>query len=476
VDRDARSLAPVSAAGQPERDPSERIVVIGGGWAGCAATVELARRGHRVELHEAAPALGGRARRVVRDGLPLDNGEHLLLGAYGETIALAAGIRDASSPAPWTIAPLAMRPFAPTQRNALSLSLHALPAALGPLAGLVGARGLDWRERAATLGWFARQWRVRYRCDARASVAAVLGGLPARVRENLFNPLCVAALNTPPERASAQIFLNVLRETFGTGGRATALVAPRAGLADAVPEQAAQWLVAHGHAVRTSTRTRIAAIDATGVTLESSGASVRADAVVVAVGPHQLAATFAPGLADARAPIAQALADVARFDYEPISTLYLGYDAPVALGSGLLRLDDAPGQWLFDRTDILRRATPSADRPDLRALVSVVISASGPHASLEHPALVTAVDAQLHRLAPGFPALRWSQVIDERRATYACAPALPRPACGALCNAVYLAGDYTYAEFPATLEAAVRSGLAAARAVPPPGAGPRPAA
>ncbi|HEY3585344.1 MAG TPA: FAD-dependent oxidoreductase, partial [Casimicrobiaceae bacterium] len=107
----------------------------------------------------------------------------------------------------------------------------------------------------------------------------------------------------------------------------------------------------------------------------------------------------------------------------------------------------------------------SATRPAMQSLVSVVISARGPHSALDHPALVAATDAQLRRLAPALAPLAWSQVIEEKRATYACVPALARPACGRLAERVYLAGDYTYDAFPATLEAAVRSGRIAAEAV-----------
>ena len=99
----------------------------------------------------------------------------------------------------------------------------------------------------------------------------------------------------------------------------------------------------------------------------------------------------------------------------------------------------------------------------MRALVSVVISARGAHSALDHAALVAATDAQLRRLAPDLPPLVWSRVIEEKRATYACVPGLARPACGRLTDRVYLAGDYTYEPFPATLEAAVRSGVVAAR-------------
>ena len=452
MDRDARGLARV-------------IVVVGGGWAGCAAAVELAAAGCSVELHETAATIGGRARTVLRDGLPLDNGEHLILAAYAQTLGLAAKIRDAGAAPAWRNDPLAIAPLSRVQPNAITLRTRGLPGPLGLLTAIVGAEGLALGERLTMVGWFARQRRRGYRCASSATVADVLADVTPRVRDKLWYPLCLAALNTPPERASGQVFLNVLRETFGAGARATAMIVPRDGLANMVPAHASEWLVSRGHAVRISTRTKVASVADDGVLLNSGVRTERADAVVVAVGPHQLEGAFEAGVPERHPAIAAAIHAVARFDYEPIVTAYLGYSKPLALGRGLVRLDDAPGQWLLDRPDILERALPCTGRPDIRALVSVVLSAHGPHDAVDHRHLVAMIDAQLTRLAPGFSDLRWSQVIAEKRATYACVPQLARPACGRLAARVYLAGDYTYPAFPATLEAAVRSGVAAARAL-----------
>ena len=95
----------------------------------------------------------------------------------------------------------------------------------------------------------------------------------------------------------------------------------------------------------------------------------------------------------------------------------------------------------------------------------MVISANGPHDALDHASLARSVESQLRRLAPDLPAIVFSQVIAERRATYACTPGLAHAAGSRLAPGVYLAGDYTDAEFPATLEAATRSGVASARAL-----------
>ena len=440
------------------------IAVIGGGWAGCAAAVALARSGHRVTLYETAPALGGRAREVVHAGLPLDNGEHLLVGAYTETMGLARIVGDGAEPL-WSTAPLSMQPLASAQTNALTLRARRLPAPFGLLTALIAAGGLTWRERIATIAWFARQRRAGYCVADSTTVAEWLAGLPPSARGGLLEPLCLAALNTPTERASARIFANVLHATFGAGTRATDLVRPRLGLGGTIPFHTGRWLANRGHDVRTASRARVVAAKA-GIEIEHAhGGAERVDAAVLAVGPHQLASAVDPGLASHHDRLAAALRAVERFAWEPITTVYLGYDGAVSLPPALTRLDDAPGQWVFDRCDIVARAIPFAGRPDIRALLSVVISAHGPHDALDHPSLVAAVDAQLRRLRPRLPGLQWSQVIEEKRATYACVPALARPTCGSVGERLYLAGDYTYDAFPATLEAAVRSGNIAARAV-----------
>ncbi|MGE5087522.1 MAG: hydroxysqualene dehydroxylase HpnE [Candidatus Levyibacteriota bacterium] len=446
------------------------VAVIGGGWAGCAAAVELARRGLRVVLYESAPVLGGRARRVLRNGLPLDNGQHLLLGAYTQTLAIADMLRaDADGPA-WPQSLLSMRPLGKDQRNALALTARPLPAPYGLALGLLTASGLSITERLATLRWFARLRRAGFRVPPGATVSRMLAPLPPRARANLWEPLCLAALNTPPAQASAQVFANVLAAAFDANAAAARIVTPCSDLAQALPEPAARWLAARGHAVHVSASASIAGLGdpGSGVDIAVRGRRTRVRAAIVAVGPHQLHRAFAPTLAQDSPALAAALQDARRLSYEPITTIYLGYAAAYALPRGLVRLDDAPGQWVFDRSDILDRAAAAgaaAAPGNPRALLAVVISASGPHGDLAHPALVRAVDAQLRRSSPGLPALCWSQVIEERRATYACVPGLSRVRCGRLAGRVYLAGDYTFDELPATLEAAVRSGVTAARAL-----------
>ena len=440
------------------------IPIIGGGWAGCAAALVLAEKGYGVALYEMAPTLGGRARRVVRDGLALDNGQHILLGAYVEARRAIALVSEKADALQMIQQPFAVAPFAPNQPGAFAFRARRLPGPFSLLAGLLSAVGLSWHDRLAMLRWFAHLRSRAYRVDADVTAAEIIATAPLHAREQLLNPLCVSALNTPPKRASAQIFANVLRVAFDTGGGASDMLLPSTDLASLFPDGVARRLQAQHHAIHCRAEATIIEASEGAIRLRINDASIQSSAAIVAVGPHQLARTFAPDVC-ADPSIAEALDHVARLEWEPIVTVYLGYSSPIEIPRALVQLDGAPGQWVFDRRDVLARAK-TGPPSSLRALLAIVISASGDHDALPNDALTAAVVAQLERLRPSMPPVVWSQVIAERRATYSCTPAATRrPRAGRLARGIYLAGDYTDPEFPATLESAVRSGRVAAEAL-----------
>ena len=444
-----------------------RIAIVGAGWAGLAAAVTLTQAGFAVTLLEQAKTLGGRARRVDVDGSALDNGQHLLIGAYRQTLELIATVHGADRAAPLLHRlPLTLAPFGASRRDAVALRAWPLPAPLHLAAGIVAARGLSWRERAALVQGFRAVARDGFRCPAAQTVAQCFAATPRRALDELWAPLCLAALNTPPARASAQAFATVLREAFGARAGASDFLVPASDLSALFPDAAGAWVTARGGEVRTGVTVRGVRDDAGQVALRIAAGEERFAAAIIAAGPHQLAATVAGGRTAggrlaAGDPWRAALTQVAAFGYESITTAYLAYPSPVALPAPIARLDDAPGQWVFDRGAALAAAPAGA----ARALLAVVISASGPHDGQDHAALAATIDAQLRRLRPGLPPPLWTRVIAERRATYACTPALARPAAGRVGPGLYLAGDYTDAELPPTLEAATRSGVTAARAL-----------
>ncbi|HEX7156364.1 MAG TPA: hydroxysqualene dehydroxylase HpnE [Burkholderiaceae bacterium] len=423
-----------------------RIAIVGGGWAGMAAAVTLAAAGRPVTVFEAAKVLGGRARRVEVDGRTLDNGQHILAGAYGHTLSLLRTVHGERAEGEL----LERRRLHLEQPGVFRLKAPPLPAPWHLALALLSMRGLPRPDRQASVAFARRLRRSRFRCPPQLSVSALLSDQPALAVRLLWEPLCISALNTPIESASAQIFLNVLRMAFAGAARNSDLLLPRVDLTALFPAPAATYVAARAGAIRLGvTVTGVRPLESA-VNVATEAGEARFEAAIVAVAPHQL--TRLSGLSESR-PAALAQAQVAAFAYEPIRTTYLQYGRALALAHPMLKLDGEPGQWVFDRGQL-------GGAPGLAA---VVISTDVAAAPSERDALERAIDAQLRRLIPGLPQPAWSQTIAERRATYACVPGLSRPAPGALDRHVYLAGDYTDHEFPATVEAATRSGVVAAR-------------
>lgn len=423
-----------------------RVAIIGGGWAGMAAAVTLAGAAQPVTVFEAAEVLGGRARRVVVDGRTIDNGQHLLLGAYAQTLSLVRTVHGARAEGEL----FDRRRLHLEEPGVFRFKTPALPAPWHLGVALLAMRGLSRQDRLATVVFVRRLRRERFCCAPQLTVDALMADQPALAVKFLWEPLCLTALNTPIDAASAQIFLNVLRAAFARHAHDSDLLLPRVDLTTLFPAAAAVHIAARSGEVRTSaTVTRIAALD-DGVAVASEAHEERFAAAIIAVGPHQLAHLLAP---TASSSATTALAQVATFAYEPIRTIYLQYGRALELPQPMQKLDGDPGQWIIDRGQL----------GGARGLAAVVISTDVAAARIDHEALARAIHAQLRRQMPDLPPPTWSQTIAERRATYACVAGLARPAPGPLEKRLYLAGDYTDPEFPSTLEAATRSGVAAAR-------------
>ena len=426
---------------------TDRVAIVGGGWAGMAAAVVLAEAGRPVTVFEAAPVLGGRARSVVVDGHQLDNGQHVLLGAYAQTLELLRTVHGER-----VHQLLERQRLRLEQPGAFRLLLPALPAPWHLAVALLTARGLPRPDRLATVAFVRRLRRDRFRCAPHLTVAALLADQPQLALKLLWEPLCLAAMNTPLETASGQIFLNLLGAAFAVRARDSDLIVARTDLTALFPAPAAFHVAARAGEVRTGIAVRRIEAGGDGVLVASTAGEERFGAAIVAVGPHQLAQVLPPTEGTLAASV---LTEVAAFQYEPIYTTYLDYGRALGLPYPMLKLDGEPGQWLFDRAAL-------GGAPGIAA---VVISTDVAAARTQHGLLEGAIDAQLRRYLPRLPPPSWSHTIAERRATYACAAGLARPAAGPLGKRMFLAGDYTDPAFPATLEAATRSGVAAARAV-----------
>lgn len=436
---------------------TRRVAIIGAGWAGLAAAVRATERGWHVTLLDMAPQAGGRARSLGPAEAPhrLDNGQHLLIGAYVETLALMRQVGAHPD------ALLLRRPLELLDQNGTGLRLPPGPALPAFLRGVLALRHWSMGERLALLraatGWLLRG----FACDATWTVDHLCRALPRRVRDELIDPLCVAALNTPAASASASVFLRVMKDALFAGPGSSDLLIPRRPLAELLPEPALRWLTAQGAIVRLSQR--VAQVRPGDGSWQVDGTHF--DAVVLACSAKEAARLAAP-VAPTWAAQAAALA------YQPIITTYL--HAPGAqLAAPMIALAEgpqAPAQFAFDHAALGGQAGRFA----------LVISGAADWVEQGLGATETAVLAQARGVlrAAASPTLPFTGPLDiertviEKRATFACVPGLQRP--GAVVtalspNAVPLlaAGDYLAGPYPATLEGAVRSGLAAAMALGP---------
>ncbi|MDH5331146.1 MAG: hydroxysqualene dehydroxylase HpnE [Aquincola sp.] len=417
------------------------MAIVGAGWAGLAAAVRATQAGHHVTLFEMAYHVGGRARTVDHDGKPLDNGQHILIGAYRETLDLMRTV----GVDPDTV--LHRRPLALLDPNGRGLALPAGTPVPAFVRGVLSMSTWPLRERWALLRtMFA--WRLAgFMAPDDQTVATLTRGLPPRARERLTDPLCVAALNTPAEQASAQVFLRVLRDALFSGHGSADLMLPRVSLSELFPAPALRWLDTHGIEWFAGTK-----VDQVARELDAWTVAGRAfDAVVLACTPTQAARLSAPHAPDWSRT-------AAAFSYEPIVTVYLsslGTRWPQPMTT-LTADSGKPAQFAFD----LGALDAHGSRSGLFAFV-----VSGARAWVDK-GLDTTADAVLAQARVDFPADAWAQpprlvrVLAERRATFLCTPGLRRPP-SHVAPGLAAAGDYVDGPYPATLEGAVRSASAA---------------
>lgn len=428
-----------------------KIAIIGAGWAGMAAAVDATQAGHHAIVFEASRAIGGRARGLkgtLPDGTPvtLDNGQHILIGAYSETLNLMRRVGVQAEDA------LLRLPMTLLFPDGQGLQFPPWPTPLDALAGIVTARGWSvadkWSLLRAATGWQLRG----FQCDAATSVAQLCGALRPRVMAELIEPLCVSALNTPAGRASAQVFLRVMKDAlFGVQGGSNLLL-PRVDLSELFPQAAVRWLGGHGGEVRLGTR--VDSVRQQGSQWQVQGEVF--DAVVIATSSSEAVRALENIAQDAPDLIANEIwqwTQIARaLQFEAITTVYAwGTGATLPHPMLTLRGDStlsnpAPAQFVFDRGQL---GGP-------QGLLAFVVSASADERETLQAQVLRQAQAQLGL------SLKAVQTVVEKRATFACTPGLQRPG-PQIAPGLSVCGDYVAGPYPATLEGAVHSALAAVK-------------
>lgn len=430
---------------------SRSITIAGGGWAGLAAAVELAGAGYRITLHESARQLGGRARSIELAGTTHDNGSHLMIGAYRELRRLLKHIGVEESRA-FSRQPLRLDVLNGSDR--FSLKAPRLPAPLHLLVALITAEGATPAERLGAIR-FALAMRLRgFHCSPDRTVDELMKEQrqPERVVRDLWEPLCIATLNTPMHKASANAFLNVLNQSFSHRLSDSDMLFPAVPLGELFPAPARRYLESGGHSVGTGERLEALHIESDElVAIIMNGERRPCRQLILATPP-----TTTVKLLEAHSVLAPIAESIAALQHQPITTVYLRYPETTRLGQTMIGLTGTTTQWVLD----LR----SSGHP---GWMSAIISAEGEHTELSKEAMIERVTDELARHFPHWPAPSEGYRVREQRATLESSVASHRlrPHYSTPVRGLWLAGDYTATGLPATIEGAVISGVQCARSI-----------
>lgn len=430
-----------------------RVVVIGGGLAGLSAAVACLDAGARVTLLEARTRLGGATWSTHRQGLWIDNGQHIFLRCCASYRAFLRrlGVESLVHLQHRLSVPV----LAPDGATAW-LRRNALPAPLHLAGSLLRFGHLPLAQRirvARTAGKLARLKLEDPALDERSfgSWLAQQGESPQAI-ERFWDLLIRPTLNLPAAEGSlalaTRVFQTGLLERADAGDIGYAKVPLQRLHAD----PARSLLEAGGARVELRARvSRIAGTPGNGLVVGLRGGHVEADAVILAT-PHQVAADLLPAAAGVD------VAALRRLGAAPIVDLHVVFERPVmelpfVAGMG------TPLQWVFDRTE--------ASGLERGQYLVVSLSAADDYVGLSTQALRQIFLPEFERL---FPKARQARVerffaTCERSATFLQAPGTRRNRPGPRTQwpGLYLAGAWTDTGWPATMESAVMSGVAAAR-------------
>ncbi|RMH18243.1 MAG: FAD-dependent oxidoreductase [Gammaproteobacteria bacterium] len=434
---------------------TQSIIVVGAGWAGLSAAVALTRKRYRVTLLESSRIIGGRARSISQQNQMLDNGQHLLLGAYTQTLSLMrqVGLEEQDC---LRRVPLSLDIRVSDGKPGVNVTFGRQTYPWNAVTALMQAKGLTLRERV----WFIRgclalnRHAQQDRSTSDETLQHFLRHQPARLLRLVWAPLCLAAMNTPIETASTTIFARVIRDAFFVSAPHSDMLFPSTGLSEGLPQQICSRLAQHGS--RVCPQWRVSSIhysEGQIQAIEGRRGILPCSALVLAVPPNEVQRLCA-NLPEMKSLLKQ----LEGFTWHAIATVYVRYPETVTLPENRLIQGTAGGviQWIIDRR--------CCQQPGWMACVISATDVMCPELANSREEMAKSVMQELAQLYPDWPTPLDCRVIQEKRATFASVSGVDRirPDNRTSLKGLFLAGDYTNTGYPATLEGAVRSGQQAA--------------
>lgn len=445
------------------------IIIIGAGWSGLACAITLIQQGHRICLLESARQVGGRARSIHIKGpmskYSLDNGQHIMLGAYHCTrkIFNIIGINETEA---LIRQPVEFKLFSP-DHPLVHLKTSRLPAPLHLLHALISLKGLSISERFQAIRFAITLASTGYLLTKDISVLDLLQqySQPKILIDALWEPLCIATMNTPIKNASASVFLNVLKDSFNHKRQDSDLLFFKTDLSRLFSTPVLNFITNNNSDIHCECKvTGIKIINENKSTLPTYHIDTKkgrfiSHAIVLATPAHishkLLSKTFNSELKNPGNILLPATASLL-FDYEPICTIYLQYPEYIKLPDNMVGFFNTLGQWAIDRS--------ITNQP---GLIAVVISGPGKHTQMSSDDLMSTIHNELSMCIPHLPSPLNHKMITEKKATFSCRVNIKnkRPLNQTNVNGLLIAGDYTDTNYPSTLEGAMKSGIKAAQCV-----------
>jgi len=435
--------------------------IIGGGFAGLSAAVKLSSHNFRVVVLESRPKLGGRATsytdRFTND--EVDNGQHVIFGCYRETLRF---LRTIGADKDVHIQDRLRVSYIDENSRPICFGCPDLLAPLHLIGGVLEWEELNFSEKLSALRMVGPLRRLR-RCanskfpadlvreDETVHEWLIRFGQAQRLRELLWEPLALAALNQSARVAAAKPFARVLAELCGPRARDSAIALPNRPLESLYAIPARRFIEARGGTVWTRAPGKVSLVDSRLVGVEVRDQLIAASTVIVAVPWFALSGVINPPPPALVATVERAEA----MDSAAIVSVHLWLKSPVTTEPffGLL---GKKMQWLF--------ANQSSDR-FRGARVTLVSSAAESLVGLPDAAIIDVALSDLRLTMPtvGKIELIHGMVIRERQATFSLAPGQPqRPGSQTGIPGLFLAGDWIETGLPGTIESAVVSGHHAA--------------
>ncbi len=435
------------------------VIIIGGGLSGLAVAVELVTKGAKVTLFEQSPKLGGRCYSYIDDttGDVVDNGQHVLVGAYHHTLRYLEMIGTRSFLKEQSKLEL---PFFHPTKGFHTFKVSSLPKPFHLTSGMLQFSLLSFweRKRLLNVGLELQTWNKKKEEALKSlTIDQWLTSLKQSddAKKCFWNPIAVSVMNELPEQASALLFARSIRATFLGKKSDSAILVPTIGQTELYVKGAEELLRKHKAEVFVNKGVERIVFDGNKVVgVEVEGRVIKAHSVVSCVPYFAL-----PALLGENVSKVPSLVHVGKFKSVPIVSLNCWFDREF-MEYDFAGLIDMKLQWVFNRRRLMNETGKAT------SYICAVISGAYDSVGMSKDDLVQMALRDFHKAFSKSrdAKLVHSVVIKEKRATFSSSNEIEefRPNTETSIKNFYLAGDWTNTGLPATIEGAVGSGFAVA--------------